>query len=351
MTRLRFAMLLPALSLPLAAQWIDLKTPGIPRTPDGKPNLAAPAPKTPDGKPDLSGIWTFSPGKYATNIAADLKAGDVRPWADALYKERRENLSKDSPFTGCLPAGPSFNLNPVAMNRIVQTPGLIVVLGEDLTYRQIFVDGRQLPEDPNPSFMGYSVGRWEGDILVVESNGFKERTWLDFGGHPHSEELRITERIRRPDFGHIEIAETLSDPKIAEKPWTINISANLITDTEILEFVCAENEKDIKHLVGRASDDRNKAVKVAPEVLSRYVGTYDFRFPENPTQPVIFAVAMSDGQLVLDFLGDKRPLIPFSDIAFSSEGNLITFFMNDSAKVTHMTVQAAEGDLKAVKIK
>ena len=347
----KLAVLAIAITAASPAQWLDLKTPGIPRLPDGKPNLTAPAPKTPDSKPDLSGIWTFAPGKYAMNITADLKKGDVRPSAAALYEERRENLSKDSPFTGCLPAGPSFNLNPVAMNRIVQTPSLILMLGEDLTYRQIFLDGRELPKDPNPSFMGYSVGRWDGDTLVVESNGFKDRTWLDFGGHPHSEDLRVTERIRRPDFGHLEIVETLSDPKVAEKPWNVTIRANVITDTEILEFVCAENEKDVKHLVGKASDDRSKAVKVATEVLARYVGTYDFRFPENPTQPVIFAVVLSDGQLVADFLGDKRALIPFSETSFSDEGNLITFFMNDSGKVTHMTIQAAEGDLKAVKIK
>src|SRR5215471_17563548 len=238
------AAILIAIAPVLSAQWRDPNPPGIPRLPDGKPNLTAPAPKTPDAKPDLSGIWTFAPGKYAMNIAADLKKGEVRAAAAALYEERRENLSKDSPFTGCLPAGPSFNLNPVAMNRIVQTPSLILMLGEDLTYRQIFLDGRELPKDPNPSFMGYSVGRWEGDTLVVESNGFKERTWLDFGGHPHSEDLRITERIRRRDFGHLDIEETLADSRIYPRPWTITILGELIADTEMLEYVCAENEKD-----------------------------------------------------------------------------------------------------------
>jgi hypothetical protein len=333
----------------LAAQWIDHPTPGIPRTPDGKPNLSAPAPRTADGKPDLSGIWTMNAGPYIVNVTADLKPGDVQPWADALYKQRREDLGKDSPFTGCLPMGPAFNLNPVAMMRIIETPALIAVLSEDLTYRQIFLDGRELPKDPNPSFMGYSVGHWDGDTLVVESTGFNEKTWLDFGGHPHSEALRITERIRRRDFGHMDIEETLADPKIYSKPWTIPIHANLITDTEILEFVCAENEKDRQHLVGKASDDRKKGVQVAPEVLSSYVGTYEFRFPENPSQVIPIEVTSSGGELVFGFLGDKRPLIPLSNTTFSSEGNPITFVTNDRGVVTHLVMQAAEGDMKAAR--
>src|SRR5689334_6489499 len=191
-------VLVSAGSLP--AQWLNYPTPGIPRLPDGKPNLSAPAPKAPDGKPDLSGIWTMSPGPYAFNIAADLKPGEVQPWADALFKQRTEDLGKDSPFTACLPMGPVFNLNPVAMAKIIQTPALIAILSEDLTYRQIFLDGRNLPVDPNPSFMGYSVGRWDGDTLVVESTGINEKTWLDFAGPPHSEALRTTERTRRRDL-------------------------------------------------------------------------------------------------------------------------------------------------------
>jgi hypothetical protein len=158
--------------------------------------------------------------------------------------------------------------------------------------------------------------------------------------------LRTTERIRRRDFGHIDIEETLADPKIYARPWTIAIHANLIADTEILEFVCAENEKDVRHLVGKASDNRENAVKVAPEVLAKYVGTYDFRFPENPTQIVAVEVTNSGGELFLDFLGNKKPLIPLSNTAFSSEGTPITFFTNDQGEVTHLVFQAAEGDLK-----
>jgi len=242
-----------------------------------------------------------------------------------------------------------INLIPVAMKKIMQTPGLIAILYEDLTYRQIFLDGRELPKDPNPSFMGYSVGRWEGDSLVVESTGFNDRTWLDFGGHPHSEELRITERIRRRDFGHLDIEETLTDSKIYGRPWTIVIHGDLTTDTEMLEYVCAENEKDREHLVGKSSDDRKNAVKVAPEVLTRYVGTYDFRIPENPTQVIAIQVTAAGSELVFDFLGDRSPLIPLSNTAFSAAGDLITFATNDQGVVTHMIMQTPEGDRKAIR--
>jgi hypothetical protein len=294
----------------------------------------------------------MSAGKYSGDIAVDLKPEEIQPWAEKLYKQRREDLGSDSPFTGCLPMGPAFNLNPVAMSKIVQTPGLIVVLGEDLTYRQIFLDGRELPKDPNPSFMGYSIAHWDGDTLVVDTNGYNERTWLDFGGRPHTEDLRITERFRRPRLGRLEIEQTYSDPKIYARPWTVKFSANLITDTETLEYVCAENEKDRRHLVGKASDNLSKnSVKVAPEILAKYAGKYDFRFPENPGNPVILGITISNGQLIGDFFGLARPLIAISETTFVSDGNPLTFVMNDRGEVTEMVVQAAEGDLKARRMK
>jgi hypothetical protein len=197
--------------------------------------------------------------------------------------------------------------------------------------------------------MGYSVGHWEGDTLVVESNGFKDRTWLDFGGHPHSEGLRITERIRRRDFGHLDIEETLADSTIYPRPWTIRILGELAADTEMLEYVCAENEKDREHLVGKASDDRRREVKVAPEVLARYVGIYDFRIPENPTQVIAIEVTSVGGELVFDFLGDKSPLIPVSNTAFLAAGDAITFVTNDQGVVTHLMMVSPEGDQKAVR--
>ena len=165
------ALAIWGMTTPLAAQWLKYPTPGIPRTPDAKPNLTAPAPRTADGKPDLSGLWQRILAKYESNITADLKSGEIPPWVQALVQERADDLQKDSPGVQCLPWGPSYSTS-ARMAKIVQTPGLIVTLEEDLTYRQIFMDGRPLETDPIPSWMGHSVGRWEGDTLVVQSFGF-----------------------------------------------------------------------------------------------------------------------------------------------------------------------------------
>src|SRR5512132_804311 len=229
MTAPAFALL--AILAPLQAQWLHQPTPGIPRTPDGKPNLAAPAPRTPDGKPDLSGLWNKISPKYARNIAADLKPGDIQPWAQALVQQRREDLGKDYMNVLCVPLGPGYATDADSTGaeqmKIIQTPALILILNPDLTYRQIFLDGRVLETNPNPSFMGYSVGRWDGDTLVVESFGFNDRTWLDHDGHPHTEALRMTERYRRRDFGNLDLEVTLSDPAAYTKPWTVGVRAVL----------------------------------------------------------------------------------------------------------------------------
>ncbi len=336
------------MSVSLSAQWLNYPTPGMPRTKNGKPNLSAPAPRTRDGKPDLGGLWGMNSIAYA-NIATELKPGDTQPWADALFMERAANLSRDDPAAAqCLPQGPRANLYPPLMEKFIQTPGILVILIEDLSYRQVFLDGRSLPKDPAPSFMGYSVGRWEGDTLVVESIGFKDQTWLDFAGHPHTEALHITERIRRRDFGHMDIAETIDDPKAFNKPFTISITAEIVPDTEILEYVCAENEKDRQHLVGTASDAKPPAVTVALNVLSKYVGAYEFAFPENPTVMTTFNVTLSNGQLFLDTEGKgKGPLTPVSDTSFLGIGGFsrIDFVTNAQGSVTHFTRSYAEGDL------
>ena len=175
----RIAIASVALSAPAAAQWLNYPTPGIPRTPDGKPNLGAPTPRTTDGKPDLSGLWTKISPKYSRNIAADLKPGDVQPWAEALVRKREEDLGKDYMNVHCLPLGPGYSTaadsTGAEMIKIIQTPALVIILNPDLTYRQVFLDGRPLEKAPNPSWMGYSVGHWDGDTLVVESNGFNDR--------------------------------------------------------------------------------------------------------------------------------------------------------------------------------
>jgi hypothetical protein len=279
MKMLVVAVVTLALGTSLAAQWLTHQTPGIPRTADGKPNLTAPPPRTADGKPDLSGLWTkFSP-KYARNVAADLKNEEIQPWAREVVNERRENLGKDGMQVRCLPLGPGYPTSGDStgseMVRIVQTPQLIVMLNPDLTYRQIWMDGRMLESDPNVSWMGYSVGRWEKDTLVVESFGFHPGTWLDRDGNTHTDKLRLTERYRRPMFGSLEVEVTFSDPTAYTRPWTVKVSAQYAADTEMLEWVCNEGaSRSLSHWVGTAADDRKNEVKVAPEVLSKYVGTY-----------------------------------------------------------------------------
>jgi len=248
---------------PALAQWENVKQPNIPRTADGKPNLSAPAPRATDGKPDLSGMWwmpnrgpanTGIPPKYLNNIASDLKPEEVplQPWAAALFKKRGvDDLSKDFPYTKCLPTGPMIGSFPAPW-KVIQTPGLVAILYENsMTYRQIFTDGRVLSKDPEPTFMGYSIGHWEGDTFVVETSGYNDKTWLDFSGHPHTDALKMTERFRRRDFGHMEIQITFNDPKAYTKPWTVTIVPQLYLGGDLLESVCTENEKDLQHVSGK----------------------------------------------------------------------------------------------------
>jgi hypothetical protein len=292
-----------------SGQWLNYPTPGIPRLPDGKPNLAAPAPKAADGKPDLSGVWTID----ARNPANVLKPGDVQPWAEALTKERQENLGKDNPSSvHCLPFGPGF-ASATSFMKIVQTPALIVILSEDLTYRQIFLDGRDLPAAPNPDFMGYSVGHWEGDTLVVATAGYNDRTWLDNAGHPHTEALRTIERFHRNDFGRLEITETFDDPNAFARPWTGKATGNLMPDSDLLEYVCNENNKDIAHLVGKASDV--KGVEVPPEILAKYAGVYAGSMLSG--RPIRFEIFPSGTELLFSRDGGaKQQLTPVSNVKF-----------------------------------
>jgi hypothetical protein len=233
------------------AQWLDFPM-HVPRLPDGKPNLSAPAPKRPDGKPDLSGVWETKFG-YLGDLAKDYKPEDIfQPWAAALYKHRTDTLSRDDPQARCVLSGVPREDNVPYPFKILHTDEGIVILYEALhSYRQIFMDGRQLPKDPNPTWMGYSIGHWDGDTLVVESSGFVGNNWLDNNGHPGTEALRLTERFHRRDFGHIDLALTIDDPKAYTKPWGAKLQLTLNPNTELIEYVCDENEKDVNHLVGK----------------------------------------------------------------------------------------------------
>jgi hypothetical protein len=335
------ALVTVALGAPLAAQWLNHPTPGIPRTRDGKPNLAAPAPRTPDGKPDLSGLWTKISPKYSRNMAADLKPGDVQPWAEALVQKRQEDLGRDYMNVHCLPLGPGYSIagdsTGAEMVKIVQTPTLIVILNPDLTYRQVFMDGRALESKPNPNWMGYSVGHWEGDTLVVESFGFNDRTWLDHDGHPHTEALRTTERYRRRDFGNLDLEVTFSDPAVFAKPVTVAVRAELAGDTEMLEWVCNERGGGLEHLVGKASDEKKSEVKVPAAILAKYVGTYVEQPPfwSRTLVPRVVRITVSGDTLFGDMDGRGNvPLVGSSATAFSGLYGLGVEFIDFNGDVS-----------------
>jgi hypothetical protein len=249
---------------PMTAQWISYPTAGVPRTPEGKPNLAAACPRTADGKPDFSGLWIMLtarsgnpdfPGCDAVsdqfiNIAASLQGGlPYQPWASDLVKVRRTEQRVNDPLSHCLPVGPVRLHTWNGPRKMVQAPGLLLLVNElNASYRQIFTDARPLPVDPNPSWNGYSTGRWEGDTLVVQTSGFRDGLWLDSTGNPMTEAAKITERFRRPDFGRMDIDVTVDDPKAYTKPWTVTLHQVIKLDTDLLDFVCSENEKDASHL-------------------------------------------------------------------------------------------------------
>ena len=275
----RLLVLFAFISISAYAQWLNFPTPGTPRTRDGKPNLSAPAPRAADGKPDLSGVWMHEltsvaemrrlygdmidaavkvdvPGmeigtqhKYAFNILLDFKPAEspMRPEAAEILKR----AGNRNPADVCMghPGIPLADLlsEPI---KIIQSPRTTVILYEvDNMHRQVFTDGRALPKEFDfPAFYGYSVGHWERDVFVVETAGFNDKTPLDAMGHPHSEALRLTERYRRRDFGHLDVEMTFDDPKLYTKPFTIKVPHDLLADSDLFESFCDQNEKDRAHL-------------------------------------------------------------------------------------------------------
>ena len=246
MKMLRFVVAaLLLMNIPLAAQWLKQPTAGIPRTADGKADLAAPTPRNADGKPVLAGLWRPAGGPGVGNIARNLK--DPLPfqsWAETLLNERRASNSVDDPTARCVVGGvPRSDLVGYPL-KILEVPGMVVILYEAVhSYRQIFTDGREHPKDPNPAWFGYSVGKWDGDVLVVETTGFNDNVWLDNAGTPATEQLRVTEKFVRKNFGSIDIEITIDDPKAYTKPWTVTQSLTFQPDTELLEYICNENNK------------------------------------------------------------------------------------------------------------
>ena len=263
------------LSAALHAQWLPYPTPGVPKAPDGKPNLEGPAPRTADGKPDLTGIWEFvgnrrpaaevgaslglgppapnRPNQFF-NIGSTLKDGlPFKPAAAELRKQRSSQNNKDNPDAHCLPIGLMQLHTHPQPRKIIQTPSVIAILYEaQAGVRQIFTDGRPLPANkPQPWWYGYSVGHWDGDTLVVETNGFRDDVWLDVEGSPLTNAGKMIERFRRVNYGNLEIQITVDDPSVYTKPWTVQVNQKIMLDTDLIEFICDENEKDAPHLLGK----------------------------------------------------------------------------------------------------
>ena len=239
------------------AQWGNVPTPGSPRLPDGKPDLNAPAPKTAEGKPDLSGVWIAAdpPGTrgYFMDLAQDLPAGEVvmTPWARGIAENREKREHVDDPYGYCMPPGvPRINQSRAPF-KIVSTPAVTVMLYETIaaqTFREVFTDGRPLPKAPQPTWLGYSVGRWEGDTFVVETTGFRDGGWLDtLRGRPHSDALHVTERFRRTAFGRMEAMVTINDPKAFVKPWTAKVPFRLLPDGNLLEMFCETHRETMEN--------------------------------------------------------------------------------------------------------
>jgi hypothetical protein len=252
-------------------QWLRYPTTDVPRTADGKPNLSAPAPRLASGKPDFSGIWLTAtkvpctPGKEGgffdcglelpiSPMAFDLGAGvrgglPYQAWAAALVKQRVADSSKDDPHVRCLPDNPPRPFGLPHLTKAVHTPRLLVLLNEvNAMYRQIFIDGRPLPADPTPAWNGYSSAAWEGDTLVVHTIGFRDGLWLDTSGSPMTDAAKMTERIRRPNFGTLEVEITVDDPKAYTRPWTVSMPQEIKLDTELIDEFCLENEKSSQHM-------------------------------------------------------------------------------------------------------
>jgi hypothetical protein len=261
----------------VSAQWVKYPTPGTPRTADGKPHLTAPTPRGSNGKPDLSGVWHVQPtsreemkrlfgndvdtvevpgmeidtvSKYAINIFQDFKPQDVpmRPEVGEILKRRGDGGSEVLPATHCLPLGIPLSTLLSEVTKIVQTPALTLIMLELGGTRQIYTDGRKHVADPSPSWLGYSVGTWDGDTLVVDSVGFNGKSWLDVIGHPQSEAAHLVERYRRRDFGHMDVEITIDDPTWYTKPFTVKVTHLLQPDTDILEYFCNENEQDRRRM-------------------------------------------------------------------------------------------------------
>jgi hypothetical protein len=323
------AMSLVPIALAADAQWLNHPTPNIPRTASGAPDLAAPAPRGGDGHPDLSGPWMGRPALIRVPEDALMAR------SKGLIREREENYFRDRPSFQCQPSGPeTFG----GWRRIIQTPTVIAIAYDTLTYRLIFMDGRTLEADPHRTWMGYSVGRWEGDTLVVDSFGFNDRTWLDARGMPHTEALRTTERYRRPSLGQMQVELTVTDPGAFAKSWTTTYELAFQPDTEMLESLC-ENRGD---WAGRLSDVERDAVAVPLQTLEKYVGVYSGLWGNRPRT---VRVRLDSGVLYANGILDEQVrLIPHSESVFAGTDGLSYAFDPEGNPAAFMLERHVSGD-------
>ena len=328
--RLLFAALVLIVgATPAAAQWLDRPWANIPRTADGKPNLTAPAPRAADGHPDFTGIWSGPVPEI------NFDPADAQPWVNDLVRQRQREYHKGRPLYNCLPSGPEAD-RAGGWKRILQTPTLITILNEDLSHRVIHMDGRELEANPAPSWMGYAVGRWDGDALIVESAGFNEKTWLSRYGQPHTQALRVREVYRRRNFGHLDVEVTFTDPGAYSKPWGYKASMELEADTEMLESICERSSDQWQG--GADATAAATAVAVPREVLARYVGVYHGRYGGEKR---IIEVTLSGDQLIARITGraavdggEMRPLIPQSQTSFDGVGIVYQFVVGADGVAT-----------------
>ena len=341
------ALILVVVTTPAGAQWLDRKTPGIPRKADGSPNLTAPAPRGPDGKPDLAGVWN------GEAVVARPDAANLQAWVTELAVQYQQEYFKTRPYYQCRPSGPEAERFG-GWKRVLQTPAAIAIMNDDLTYRMIFMDGRQLEANMAPSWMGYSVGRWEGDTLVVDSVGFNDKTWTGRYGVSHTEALRTTERYRRTDFGHMQVEVTYTDPAAYAKPWGFTENMALAADTEMLESIC---EWSSDHWSGTLSNAA--PITVPPDVLARYVGIYSGRYGGRKRT---VDVSLSGGRLMVKIVGAAeiegglgivgldpdapQPLVPRSQTLFEGLGLGFQFVVDDRGAVTDVVEIHISGPYK-----
>jgi len=322
------------------AQWLDWPTPGIPRLPDGTPSLTAPPPRGTGGTPDLTGVWE------GRNVVGRPAPADLQPWVLELAGRFQQAYYKARPYYQCRPSGPEAERYG-GWRRILQTPAATAILHDDLTYRVIHTDGRTLEAEPAPNWSGYSVGRWEGDTLVVESFGFNEKTWTSRYGITHTDQLRVTERYRRPDFGHLQVEVTYTDPGAYTRPWGFSADFALAADTEMLEEVC---EKSSEEWSATLSDIASAAVTVPPDVLEKYVGVYSGIYGGRPRT---FEITLSGGQLIATIAGEAvegglgatgldqgapRTLVPQSQTVFEGLGLGFRFVVGETGAADELVV-------------